>query len=524
MPPPNPQRKSAPAPHAKSGLDLNPAQQKKLKALFVKLNEAIDHGHAAQALTKLNELSRRLPNEVNIHLAIGRAEATLGRHPDAIAAYKRAAELMPKSPEIRYKYGVALHKGGMYEEALVEFERVLYLDPDHFYALRHKSSVITDLGRTEDGYKVWLELVEKYKDADLDDDKRTAIAISGARYAPKLLDAKESIENIQAHIELSNEKPFKKAGYFQLGRLYNHLKMYDEAFEAYGKSKHVEKAQWDPEDHSKRVDQLIDCWRTDEPIPYSNASGIDGSRLIFIVGMMRSGTSLTEQMLAQVKGIVPGGEMNSIGRSLPKTEVISMKHGSRLPLDRSLYTQGRINKMSKQAMEMYNEVHRHYTVTDKQPYNYTCVPLIMHMFPGAKIISCLRDPLDCCLSNFTQAFARLHPQTHELYYLGRYYADYERTMKAWREIPEVDMIDLQYEELVSDPETQSKRVMEFLGREWTDDILEFHKSKRTVNTASRDQVRKPMYTSSVKKYLPYEHLLDDLKRGIEEGRARPHGG
>ncbi len=97
-------------------------------------------------------------------------------------------------------------------------------------------------------------------------------------------------------------------------------------------------------------------------------------------------------------------------------------------------------------------------------------------------------------------------------------------MKAWREIPEVDMIDLQYEELVSDPETQSKRVMEFLGREWTDDILEFHKSKRTVNTASRDQVRKPMYTSSVKKYLPYEHLLDDLKRGIEEGRARPHGG
>jgi hypothetical protein len=146
------------------------------------------------------------------------------------------------------------------------------------------------------------------------------------------------------------------------------------------------------------------------------------------------------------------------------------------------------------------------------------------MFPGAKIISCLRDPLDCCLSNFTQAFARLHPQTHELYYLGRYYADYERTMKAWREIPEVDMIDLQYEELVSDPETQSKRVMEFLGREWTDDILEFHKSKRTVNTASRDQVRKPMYTSSVKKYLPYEHLLDDLKRGIEEGRARPHGG
>ncbi|CAN0588171.1 unnamed protein product, partial [Laminaria digitata] len=196
MPPPNPQRKSAQGPrgNTKSGMDLNPAQQNKLKALFVKLNQAIDQGHASQALTKLNELSKRMPNEVNIHLAIGRAEATLGRHPDAIAAYKRATELAPKSPEIRYQYGVALQKGGLYEESLVEFERVLYLDPDHFYALRHKSSVITDLGRIEDGYKVWLELAEKYRDVNLDDDKRTAIAISGSRYAPKLLDAQESID------------------------------------------------------------------------------------------------------------------------------------------------------------------------------------------------------------------------------------------------------------------------------------------------------------------------------------------
>ncbi len=503
---------------------LNPKQLKKLGALFHKLHEGIVQGHAPQALTKLIELQQRFPNDVNVYMLMGRAHGALGRHAESIAAYKRATELRPKEPEIEYQYGVALHKGGELDQALIQFERALYLKPDHFYALRHKSSALTDMGRDEDGYKAYLELVEKFKDVELDHDRANAIAISGARYAPKLFDAQECIDNIQAHIEGTTEEQFKKAGYFQMGRLHAHLKHYDDAFDCYTKCKLVEKGDWDPEKHSQRIDQLIDCWRTQEPIPFSKAKGVDGSRLVFIVGMMRSGTSLTEQMLAQVKEIVPGGEMNAISRSIPKGEIITMKNGQRLPLNRSLYTQGMINKMSASAMKAFNEVHRHFTVTDKQPYNYSTVPMIMHMFPGAKIIHCVRDPLDCCLSNFTQAFARMHMQTHDLYWLGRYFADYERTMKAWHEIPEVDMIDLEYEELVSDPETQSKRVMEFLGREWTEDILEFHKSKRTVNTASREQVRKPMYTSSVKKYLPYEHRLDELKRGIEEGRARPHGG
>ncbi len=510
--------------HPASIAKLNPKQQKKLAALYTKLHEAIVSGYAAQALTKLGELQKRFPDDVNVYMLIGRANGELGRHVESIAAYKKATELRPNEAEIEYQYGVALHKGGELEQGLIQFERTLYLNPDHFFALRHKCSAITDLGREEDGYRVWQEMFEKYKDADLTPDQSNAMAISGARYAPKRLDAQEAIDNISKHIEQSTELQFKKAGYFQMGRLQHHLKQYDKAFDSYTACKKVETETWDYEEHSRRIDRLIDCWRTDEPIAFSNAKGVDGSRLIFIVGMMRSGTSLTEQMLAQVKEIVPGGEMNAVNRVIPKNEVISMKYGQRYPLNRSIYTQATVNKISRIAMKDFNEVHRHYSVTDKQPYNYTLVPLIAHMFPGCKIIHCKRDELDCCLSNYTQAFARLHLQTHDLFWLGRYFADYERTMNAWHEVPEVDMIDLQYEDLVSDPEGQSKRVMEFLGREWTDDILEFHKSKRTVNTASREQVRKPMYTSSVKKYTPYEHRLDELKRGIAEGRARSHGG
>jgi len=90
----------------------------------------------------------------------------------------------------------------------------------------------------------------------------------------------------------------------------------------------------------------------------------------------------------------------------------------------------------------------------------------------------------------------------------------ERLMKAWHTIDEVDMIDLHYEQLVADPEGESKRVVAFLGLEWSEDVLNFHRSTRTVSTASRDQVRQPLYTSSVKKYTRYEHHLDELKRGL----------
>lgn len=517
---------AAAAKKPKTDPKLSPQQKKKMHALFVRLNEAVDSGYASEALKKLAELESRFPNNLNVHMITGRANSQLARHAEAIAAFKKAVDISPNEPEIIFHYAVALHKGGEYEEALLQFERVLYLNPEHFNALRNKSALLTDLGRVEDGYRIWCEIGEKFPDDQIDDNKRMGIAITGARFAPKLLDAQEAIDKIEGSILSTDDNPFRKAGYYQLGRLQHHLKNYDKAFDAYTACKEVEieDENWDPEEHSVRIDKLIDCWRTDVPIPFSKAKGVDGSRLIFIVGMMRSGTSLTEQMLAQVKEIVPGGEMNEVSRSLPREDKVTMRHAQRYPLMRELYTQGRINRMSKQAMAGYNNVHRHYTITDKQPFNYAYVPLIAHMFPGCKIIHCKRDPLDCCLSNFTQAFARLHLQTHNLFWLGRFFADYERTMLAWHEVPEVDMIDLQYEELVSDPENQSKRVMEFLGREWTDEILEFHKSKRTVNTASRDQVRKPLYTSSVKKYTPYEHRLDELKRGIEEGRARPHGG
>ena len=126
-----------------------------------------------------------------------------------------------------------------------------------------------------------------------------------------------------------------------------------------------------------------------------------------------------------------------------------------------LYPQAVIDAMSKNAMKGYNKVSKRLVVTDKQPYNYALAPMIAHMLPGAKFIHCTRDPISTCFSNYSTAFTQLHMHTHDLYWLGRYYADYERVMGAWEKLPEVEMIDLPYEELVSGaraPAPQSARL------------------------------------------------------------------
>ncbi|MEX0876907.1 MAG: sulfotransferase [Phycisphaerales bacterium] len=496
------------------------SQQKQLHALLRKLSNAIDSGYAAQALAKLNQLHAKSPRDVNILTLLARANAKMGRHPETIEAYAKASGLMPRDADLHFKLATALQRGGRYEDALLEYERALYNDPKHFFAQRHKTSVLTDLNRLDDADRTLKALEEQVVHEDLSHDLRLGLAISAARLAPGVRDASECIDGIREHIGHAGEKSMLTAGYYQMGRLHHLLKQHDEAFACFKACKEVEKDQWDPEAHSARVDRLIGCWCGDEAIPFSE---IDGSRLVFIVGMMRSGTSLTEQMLAQIPSVTPGGELNAISRQISEIETTKMRHGRPMPVTRGLYTQPRLRTMAAAAMAWYDRVAATGTVTDKQPYNHAYVPLIAHMSPGCRFIHCVRDPLDCCLSNFTQSFSRPHMQTHDLYWLGRYYADYERMMAAWHTLDEVEMIDLHYERLVSDPEGQARRVVEFLGLPWSDDILRFHESDRTVSTASRDQVRKPLYTTAVAKHKPFEPHLDELKRGLQDGRARGGG-
>ncbi len=154
-------------------------------------------------------------------------------------------------------------------------------------------------------------------------------------------------------------------------------------------------------------------------------------------------------------------------------------------------------------------------VTDKMPSNFYYVGLIHLAMPNARIIHTMRDPIDTCLSCFSKLFSHEQNHTYDLGELGRFHRAYERLMAHWREaLPKGVMIDVHYEDVVADLETQARRIIAHAGLEWDEACLAFHRNKRPVKTASATQVRRPIYKSSIGRWKPYEDLLAPLLKEL----------
>ncbi|MEJ1958236.1 MAG: sulfotransferase [Nitrosomonadales bacterium] len=137
-------------------------------------------------------------------------------------------------------------------------------------------------------------------------------------------------------------------------------------------------------------------------------------------------------------------------------------------------------------------------ITDKLPGNYCHLGLIHLMLPNAKIIHCMRDPMDTCFSCYSLRFTRGHEYSYDLRALGRQYLRYRKMMKHWHDaLPSGRVLDVRYEDNVADPEKESRRMLDYIGLPWDAACLTFHENKRSVRTASVAQVRKPIYSSSV---------------------------
>jgi hypothetical protein len=150
-------------------------------------------------------------------------------------------------------------------------------------------------------------------------------------------------------------------------------------------------------------------------------------------------------------------------------------------------------------------------ITDKMPANFIFIGLIHALLPNAKIVHVTRNPVDNCLSCFTNQFGQGHAYSYDLAELGKYYADYARLMAHWRRVlPEGAFIEVRYENLVADNEAQARRLIEYCGLAWNDACLESHKTKRSIRTISVTQVRQPIYTSSVDRWRRYEPFLKPL--------------
>jgi Flp pilus assembly protein TadD len=300
---------------------------------------------------------------------------------------------------------------------------------------------------------------------------------------------------------------------FAAAALLERMKRYDEAFERVRQANDVARASrppFDPPAHATRVSGLIRYFskRRMRSLPRADHGN---TRPVFIIGMPRSGTSLVEQILATHPEVFGAGELPALSIIALETSSAAWAQGEPYPNSLDMLSTRRADELAARylsVIEPMNLAARY--VTDKMPTNFLHLGLIELMFPDSRIIHCVRNPLDTCLSCYTSNFANGNEFAFELSHLGPYYREYGRMMDHWRQVLTLPMLEVRYEDVVLDTEGQVRRMLEFLGLPWDPRCLKFHENPRPVQTSSKDQVTRPIYVSSIGRWKFYERHLGEL--------------
>lgn len=335
--------------------------------------------------------------------------------------------------------------------------------------------------------------------------------------------AQEAIDYALRAIAAQPEAPPRNRcrAHTQLGHLLDRAKRYDEAFEHYRLANSLVPAEYHDEVNRQRLDALIEIY---DPARFENAPrpAPHGPRPVFIVGMPRSGTTLTEQIIDAHPRAFGAGELGAINELVQET----LATGDNLDALRP-------DRIDPARLNEAAESYRRETlaiatkaghpdaalIVDKAPTNFWYIGFIAQAFPDARIIHCRRDPRDTCLSCYFQALNAAHAYAFDLRHCGQFYRVYLGMMEHARRLaadPRVglSMLEIGYEDTVADQEAQTRRILDFIGLPFDDACLKFNETGRIARTLSNDQVRQPIYKSSTRRYERYARHLAPLLEGL----------
>lgn len=434
----------------------------------------------------------------------------MGRTEEAVQAGRRAIELAPNDPETNYKLASALHEWKDFEAAFKYYQRANELLPDNPAILFDLAQMHLGRGETDEAKRHFRRVIELYP-REIESHRQLM------RLTKYTSLEHTDIKRVKAML---NEKWLsandKTAAYFMLSKAYRDCKMYDESFRYASEGNKIQDRihKFDIAEFASYITRIIEFYSKDR-ISHHKRAGHESRTPIFIVGTPRSGTTLTEQILCGHSKVFGAGELTWVSTCANALSGF-LKSSQTYPDCVSELDGSRLNELANKYLRYLRSLAGNQPfVTDKMPGNFLHLGLIHILFPNARIIHCQRERRDACVSMFLEYFPGVVPYSYNLRSLGAYYSEYLRIMEHWRKvIPQKVMLELRYENLVTEQETETARLLEFLDLEWEESCLHFYNVKRRVYTASHLQVSRPLYSTSIARWKFYEKHLKPLEEGF----------
>lgn len=510
------------------------------------------------------------------YYGLGYIACQQGHFEDAVVHYGRVLEISPGQADVANNLGTVYQAIGKFNEAIDAFDRALAIKPDYAEALFGKAQAFVDLSRLHEAVPIFQQAISirpDYSDACLnlaavlmsfeqqeqaleychkvlsmqpDSDEaiamiarielqsgqtqqayqrlktkidvgvqNTTLTVSYGEVCRSLNRPEEAIDFVESQLNSPALAVTKRRNlYFCLGGLYDKAGDYDRAFANYKAGNDLRAIEWEPQSFQAYVDTIIKVF-SKALLRAAPCATMPSQKPIFVLGMPRSGTSLVEQIIASHPAVFGAGELSLLSHmthDLP--EFIGA--GRHFPYGATDLDQNAVNRLSQHYLSQLDDLAPDaQRVVDKMPGNFSLLGLIDLLFPQAHVIRCMRDPLDTCLSCYFQDFAMSQPYSFNLAHLGMFYKDYERLMSHWDHTLSVPLLDVSYEELINEQEAVSRRIVEFCGLGWDERCLQFHETKRYVATSSYDQVRQPIYRSSLNRWENYKEHLGPLLEALQ---------
>jgi len=414
----------------------------------------------------------------------------------------RLVALQPFESRNHSRLGTILRLNGLNEESMAAYATALRGNPRDTDAMAGQAELLESAGDSDAALELLRPNIESDRAAFLP-------LLAWTRIQGRRGQHDRVIQDGTRWLDAVSRPPLQASPIlFRIGNALDALGRHDEAFDAWTRANSPFRARWNAEVHERNTDLIIEHFSA-QRIVASTPVGTSTRTPIFIVGMFRSGTTLLEQVLtahAQVHGVGESPALPALIRSLPSSYPACIDE-----LDAGTLSELAEQYLAAVCAEAGDATH----VTDKLPMNYLNAGLITMLFPGARILHCRRDALDVCLSCFSNQMTSNLAFTSDLDSMGRAYRDYDRVMQHWSSTS-CSILDVQYEQLVADPEPGVRTILEFLGLPWDPACLDFHRSTRVAQTPSMDQVRQPMHTRSVHRSRAYWTHLEPVRTALAD--------